>query len=52
MGTEIWFGYEIKTGKEYTCPADALKGNIKTNEDLYEEEKSSCMDVSTFIGNW
>lgn len=39
-----------KDGKEYACSADALKGNIKTKEELTDEEKKNCMDVSLLIG--
>ena len=49
-------GYEAlvwirdKDGKEYACTAAALKGNLKTKEELSEEEMESCMDVSLLIG--
>ena len=39
-----------KGGREYACTAAALKGNIKTKEELTEEEKTNCMDVSQLIG--
>ena len=39
-----------KDGKEYACSAAALKGNIKTKEELTDEEKKSCMDVSQLVG--
>ena len=39
-----------KDGKEYACSAEALKGNIKTKDELTEEEKKNCMDVSQLIG--
>jgi hypothetical protein len=39
-----------KDGKEYACTAAALKGNLKTKDELSEEEKESCMDVSQLIG--
>ena len=49
-------GYEAlvwirdKNGKEYACTAKALKGNLKTKDELSEEEMKSCMDVSQLIG--
>jgi hypothetical protein len=38
-----------KDGKEYVCPIEVLKGNIKDHE-LSEDEHRQCMDVSTIIG--
>ena len=39
-----------KDGKQYACSLNALKGNIKEKEELTEEERASCMDVSLLIG--
>ena len=39
-----------KDGKQYACSLDALKGNIKEKEELTEEERARCMDVSLLIG--
>ena len=39
-----------KDGREYACSAEALKGNIKTKDELNEVEKENCMDVSQLIG--
>ncbi|MDH3391918.1 hypothetical protein ACFLZQ_06720 [Thermodesulfobacteriota bacterium] len=39
-----------KDGKEYACTAAALKGNLKTKDELSEEEMKSCMDVSQLVG--
>ena len=39
-----------KDGKEYACPMDAIKGKVKTKEQLTDEEKAKCTDVSTIIG--
>jgi hypothetical protein len=39
-----------KDGKEYACTAAALKGNLKTRDELSEEEMKSCMDVSQLVG--
>jgi len=49
-------GYEAlvwirdKDGKEYACTAAALKGNLKTKDELSEDEMKSCMDVSQLVG--
>ncbi|MBC8318131.1 MAG: hypothetical protein H8E41_09505 [Desulfobulbaceae bacterium] len=48
FGNLVWV--RDKDGKEYACSADALKGNIKAKEELTEEEKKNCTDVSTIIG--
>ena len=39
-----------KDGKEYACSVKALKGNIKEKEELTDEEREKCMDVSQLIG--
>jgi hypothetical protein len=39
-----------KDGKEYACSLEALKGNIKEKEELTDEERARCMDVSLLIG--
>lgn len=39
-----------KDGKEYACYADDLKGKIKNKEELTEEERAKCMDVSQIVG--
>ncbi|MBM9514154.1 hypothetical protein [Desulfogranum marinum] len=50
-----WGGYESmvwirdKDGKEYACYLKDVKG-IKAKEDLSEEEKAKCMDVSQIVG--
>lgn len=48
FGNLVWV--RDKDGKEYACSVEALKGNIKTKDELSEEEKASCMDVSTIVG--
>ena len=48
LGDLVWI--RDKDGKEYACSVEAIKGNIKTKEELSEEEKSSCMDVSYLVG--
>ena len=48
FGDLVWI--RDKDGKEYACSVEAIKGNIKTKEELSDEEKESCMDVSTIIG--
>lgn len=39
-----------KDGKEYACYIDDLK-NIKKKEDLTEEEKGKCTDLSQVLGD-
>ncbi len=48
LGNLVWV--RDKDGKQYACSVEALKGNIKSKEELTEEEKESCMDVSMMIG--
>ncbi|MDR9500326.1 MAG: hypothetical protein RI601_00885 [Desulfurivibrionaceae bacterium] len=48
FGNLVWV--RDKDGKEYACSVEALKGNIKTKEELTEEERENCTDVSTIIG--
>ena len=41
-----------KDGKEYACYIDDLK-NIKKKEDLTDEEREKCLDISQVLGpNW
>lgn len=49
-GYESMVWIRDKDGKEYACYADDLKGKIKKKEELTEEEKAKCMDVSQLIG--
>jgi len=44
----VWV--QDKDGKEYACYIDDLK-QIKKKEDLSEEEKAKCMDLSTVLGD-
>lgn len=39
-----------KDGKEYACYIDDLK-QIKRKEDLTEEEKEKCTDISQVLGD-
>ena len=39
-----------KDGKEYACTVDNLK-NIRRAEDLSEEERTKCMDLSLVMGD-
>jgi hypothetical protein len=39
-----------KDGKEYACYLDDIKGKIKTKEELTDEERANCLDVSQIIG--
>ncbi len=38
-----------KDGKEYACYIDDLK-SVKKKEDLTEEEKAKCLDISQVLG--
>ena len=49
-GYESMVWIRDKDGKEYACYAQALKGNIKEKDQLTEEEKANCLDVSEIIG--
>jgi hypothetical protein len=40
----------VQDKKEYACYIDDLK-NIKKKEDLSEEEKAKCTDLSTVLGD-
>ena len=44
----VWV--QDKDGKEYACYIDDLK-QIKKKEDLSEEEKAKCLDLSTVLGD-
>jgi hypothetical protein len=44
----VWV--QDQNGKEYACYIDDLK-NIKKKEDLTEEEKAKCTDLSTVLGD-
>ncbi|MBU0946628.1 MAG: hypothetical protein KKE53_19555 [Proteobacteria bacterium] len=48
-GYESMVWIRDKDGKEYACYVDDIK-SIKKKEDLTEEEKAKCMDVSQLIG--
>jgi len=49
-GDLVWV--RDKDGKKYACSIDALKGKIKTKEEMSEAELAGCTDLSTVIGNW
>ena len=49
-GYESMVWIRDKNGKEYVCYAEDLQGNISTKEDLTEEEKTNCLDVSELLG--
>lgn len=44
----VWV--QDKDGKEYACYIDDLK-QIKKKEDLSDEEKAKCLDLSTVLGD-
>ena len=45
----VWI--QDKDGKEYACYIDDLK-NVKRKEDLTEDEKSQCLDISQVLGDY
>ena len=46
----VWI--QDKDGKEYACYAEDLK-NLKRKEDLSDDERESCLDLSQVLGdNW
>ncbi len=45
---DLVFVYD-KEGREYACPIEALKGNVKKKEDLTEEEKKKCLDLNVVV---
>ena len=49
-GYESMVWIRDKDGKEYACYLDALKGNIKHKDQLTEEERANCLDVSEIVG--
>ena len=49
-GYESMVWIREKNGKEYAYYLDDVKGRIKKREDLTEEEKAKCLDVSQIIG--
>jgi len=49
-GYESMVWIRDKNGKEYACYLDALKGKIKEKDQLTEEEKANCLDVSEIVG--
>ena len=50
-GYESMVWIRDKDGKEYACYLDDdVKGRIKKKEDLTEEEKAKCLDVSQIVG--
>ena len=48
-GYESMVWIRDKDGKEYACYVKDIK-SIKKKEDLTDEEKKKCMDVSQLIG--
>ncbi len=48
-GYESMVWVRDKDGKEYACYLKDIKG-IKTKEQLTEEEKAQCIDVSQIVG--
>lgn len=48
-GYESMVWIRDKDGKEYACYLDDVKA-IKPKEELTEEEKAKCLDVSQIVG--
>jgi hypothetical protein len=48
-GYESMVWVRDKDGKEYACYLKDIKG-IKTKEQLTEEERAKCIDVSQIVG--
>lgn len=48
-GYESMVWIRDKDGKEYACYLNDIKG-IKNKEELTEEERAKCLDVSQIIG--
>lgn len=48
-GYESMVWVRDKDGKEYACYLKDIK-NIKSKDQLTEEEKAKCMDVSQIVG--
>lgn len=44
----VWI--QGKDGKEYACYAEDLK-SLKRREDMTEEEKEKCLDISQVLGD-
>lgn len=40
-----------KEGKEYACYAKDIDGKIKSLDQLTDEEKKNCMDISEVLGD-
>jgi len=38
-----------KEGTEYACPANVLKGNLKKSQELTEDQRAKCIDLSENI---
>ena len=49
-GYESMVWIHDKEGREYACYLEDIKGKLKRKEDLTEEEKSACLDVSEIVG--
>ncbi|MEW6426416.1 MAG: hypothetical protein AB1568_00115 [Thermodesulfobacteriota bacterium] len=49
-GYESMVWVRDKDGKEYACYLSDIKGKLKTKEELTEEERKNCLDVSLIIG--
>jgi len=49
-GYESMVWIRDKDGREYACYLKDIQGKIKNKEDLTEEERARCLDVSELVG--
>ena len=49
-GYESMVWIRDKNGKEYACYLNDIKGKIKKKEELTEEQRAKCLDVSEIVG--
>jgi len=45
---DLVFVYD-KEGREYACPIDAIKGNIKRKDELTDEQLKKCFDLNQVV---
>lgn len=49
-GYESMVWIRDKNGKEYACYLNDIKGKIKKKEELTDEQRAKCLDVSEIVG--
>ena len=50
VGYESLAWTKDRSGREYVCPIEVLKGDTRDRVELNEEERRQCMDVNVIIG--